>query len=175
MKLVFGLGNPEKKFDNTPHNVGFCALDKLSEKLGAKFSKKKLLGLVAETDINGETVLLVKPQTYMNLSGECVFKFVKKFKVPLTNILVMLDDIDLPLGDFRFREKGSGGTHNGLKNIVAMLKTEEFARIRIGVGKPPEHMDLADFVLSKLNKEQLDKIEVGIEDATEKALEFLQN
>ena len=118
MKIIFGLGNPEKSFDKTPHNCGFWAVDKLCEKFNGKFSKKKLLGLFAEIFVNNEKVLLVKPQTYMNSSGECVLKYVKKLKIPLENILVISDDIDLPAGQFRFRQKGSAGTHNGLKSIV---------------------------------------------------------
>ncbi len=174
-KIIFGLGNPEKAFDSTPHNCGFFAVDKLCSNFGGNFSKKKLNGLFSEIIVNGQKVLLVKPLTYMNNSGECVLKYVKKFKIPLENILVILDDIDLPIGEIRFRQKGSAGTHNGLKSVVACLNSTEFARLRIGVGKPPEHMDLADYVLKKFDDNQKALIEKSYDDIEDKVLDFLKN
>lgn len=174
MKIIFGLGNPERNFENTPHNVGFAVLDKLCEKLNTTFSKKKLGGLLAEAVINSEKVWLIKPLTYMNQSGECVLKYVKKFKIPLEDILVVVDDIDLPAGDIRFRQNGSGGTHNGLKNIVELLKTTQFPRLRVGVGKPPQYVNLADFVLAKMNFETLEQVQKGEEMAVNKILELLK-
>ena len=173
MKLIFGLGNIGNNFDNTPHNVGFCVLDKLCEKYSGKFGKTKLLGSFAEIIMNNEKVLLLKPQTYMNDSGKCVLKYVIKYKLSLENILVVLDDVDLPAGDIRFRQKGSAGTHNGLRDIVNLLKTEEFKRVRVGVGKPPEKMDLKDFVLSKLSGERKELIESGIGLAVQKIEEIV--
>ncbi len=174
-KIIFGLGNPEKEFDSTPHNCGFFAVDKLCSNFGGNFSKKKMNGLFAEIIVDGQKVLLVKPLTYMNNSGECVVKYVKKFKIPLENVLVILDDIDLPLGQVRFRQKGSAGTHNGLKSVVSCLNSTEFPRLRIGVGKPPEHMDLADFVLKKFDSTQKTAIENSYKEIEEKVLEFLKN
>ena len=174
MKMIFGLGNPEQQFNWTPHNMGFFVVDKLAEELNAKFSKKKMQGICAETIIENEKVLLIKPQTYMNSSGECVLKYVKKFKIPLESILIISDDIDLPAGTFRFRQKGTAGTHNGLKSVVFSLKTTEFPRLRVGVGKPPEHMELTDFVLSKLDTERKELIERSYEEIKQKIYEFIE-
>lgn len=174
MKIIFGLGNPEPKYDNTPHNAGFKTVDKLCEKLGGTFGKKKLNAQICECVCENEKIILAKPQTYMNNSGECVLKFVKKFKIPLKNVLIILDDIDLNAGDIRFRESGSAGTHNGMRNIVSLVKTKDIPRLRVGVGKPPEHFDLADFVLAKMSGELLEKVESGTSLACEKALEFLK-
>ena len=175
MKMIFGLGNPEMQFNNTPHNMGFWVVDKLNEELGGKFGKKKMQGLCSEVIVENEKVLLIKPQTYMNSSGECVLKYVKKFKIPLENILIISDDIDLPCGTIRFREKGSAGTHNGLKSVVFSLKTTDFPRLRIGVGKPPENMDLADFVLSKLDSERKAQINGSFEEIKQKICDFLKS
>lgn len=174
MKMIFGLGNPELKFDGTPHNCGFFAVDKLAEEFGGTFGKKKMQGIMAEIIVENEKVMLIKPQTYMNSSGECILKYVKKFKVPLNNILVISDDIDLPAGTIRFRQKGSAGSHNGLKSVVFSLKSTEFPRLRIGVGKPPEHMDLKDFVLSKLTPENKQLIENSYEEIKQKIYDFLK-
>ena len=168
MKMIFGLGNPEMQFKDTPHNMGFWVVDKLNDEIGGKFGKKKMQGLCSETVIENEKVMLIKPQTYMNSSGECVIKYVKKFKIPLENILVISDDIDLPAGSIRFRQKGSAGTHNGLKSVVFSLKTTDFPRLRIGVGKPPEHIELSDFVLSKLSPERKASIDAAYEEIKQK-------
>ena len=174
MKFIFGLGNCESKFDNTPHNTGFATVDLVANKLGCNFGKKKLDGVIAETIVGDEKVVLVKPQTYMNNSGECVKKFVKKFKINLNDILIVYDDIDLKLGTIRFRQQGSAGTHNGMRNIVQELQTTNIPRLRIGVGQPPEKMDLADFVLSKFNSEQLAILKQGIELGANEILNFIQ-
>lgn len=174
MKMIFGLGNPEQQFNNTPHNCGFFVVDKLANEYEGTFSKKKMQGVCAEIIMENEKVLLIKPQTYMNNSGECIQKYVKKFKIPLNNILVISDDIDLPAGTIRFRQKGSAGSHNGLKSVVSCLKTTEFPRLRVGVGKPPEHMDLADFVLSKLPPERKELIEGSFEQIKQKITDFVK-
>ncbi|MBQ8762201.1 MAG: aminoacyl-tRNA hydrolase [Clostridia bacterium] len=173
MKLIFGLGNPEAKYDNTPHNVGFETLDLVAKELGTSFAKRKMNGLCAEAVFEGEKVFLIKPQTYMNLSGECVQKWVKKFKVPLANVLVVLDDIDIELGSTRFRESGSGGTHNGLKNIVALVGNT-VPRLKLGVGQAPRGMDLADYVLKKIDEPQKAPIENAKQMAKNQVMEFLK-
>lgn len=154
MKIIVGLGNPEPKYDKTFHNIGFECVDALAKKLGATFNKNKFKALIAETVVDGEKVLIAKPQTYMNLSGESVVLLKEKFKD--AQILVVVDDIDLPRGDIRFRERGSGGTHNGLRNIVAHIG-EEFARIKVGIGRDISK-NLADYVLSKYDTAQFDPI-----------------
>lgn len=164
MKLIVGLGNPDRKYDKTFHNVGFMAVGKLAEKLNAVFTKNMCDGIVAETRINDEKLLLVKPQTYMNLSGICVNKLMRKFKILPQDVYVFVDDIDLPLGKVRFRESGSAGTHNGLKSIVNETASTEFRRIKIGIGRDEKFNDLADFVLSKIPDEKLEIIDKEIED-----------
>ncbi|MCI6573026.1 MAG: aminoacyl-tRNA hydrolase [Firmicutes bacterium] len=187
IKLIVGLGNPDKKYFDTYHNIGFCFIDKLSSKLDIKVKKKECKSLTGEgfiereeqqidpktgkiqTKITKEKIILAKPQTYMNLSGEAVLELVKKYKFSLDEILIVLDDIDIEAGTYRYRENGSGGTHNGLRNIVQLLKSQEFKRIRIGIGKD-ERMDLADYVLSKISKENKEKIN----EAMERAIEYLK-
>ena len=187
IKLIVGLGNPDKKYFDTYHNVGFCFIDKLSSKLDVKIKKKECKSLTGEafiekeeTEINIKTgkietklvkekIILAKPQTYMNLSGEAVMELTKKYKIKPEEVLVVLDDIDLDLGTYRFRENGSGGTHNGLRNIVQLMKTTNIKRIRIGIGRD-EKLDLADYVLSKISKQNKEKIN----DAMDRAIDFLE-
>ena len=154
MIIVVGLGNFGKEYDKTYHNMGFMAIDKFAEKLGCNFSKKDFKSLVAEGRFNGEKILLAKPQTYMNLSGEAVVLLKKKFKD--ARIIVLVDCIDIMKGEVRYREKGSAGTHNGLRNIVSYIG-EDFERIKIGIGRD-ESMDLKDFVLSKVDMNFFDEV-----------------
>lgn len=149
MVVIVGLGNPDAKYRGTYHNVGFETVDILAEKMGIVIDKKKFKALVGEGNFNGEKILLVKPQTYMNLSGECVVLIKEKFKD--ARIVVVVDDIDLPRGNIRYREHGSAGTHNGLRSIVSFIG-EDFERVKIGVGRDIS-MDLADFVLSKFDRD----------------------
>lgn len=148
MKIVVGLGNYGQEHEHTYHNIGFDVVDALAERLGISFTKKMCKGLVAEGRLGNEKLLLVKPQTYVNLSGYCVKELKSKFKD--ARILVIADDIDLPKGNFRYKERGSGGTHNGLRNIVEQVG-EDFERIRVGIGRDI-FMDLADYVLSKYDR-----------------------
>lgn len=145
MNIVVGLGNPDEKYKNTYHNIGFAVVDKLAEKLGISVSQNKYKALVGEGMLGGEKLLIVKPQTYMNLSGESVVMLKNKFKD--ARILVVVDDIDLPRGNLRYREHGSAGTHNGLRSIVSYIG-EDFERVKVGIGRDIS-MDLADYVLSK--------------------------
>ncbi len=161
MKVIVGLGNPGKHYEKTYHNIGFLTLDALAKALGAKFSKKMGKSEVAEVFYLGQKVLLVKPQTFMNLSGEAVLAIKSKFKLEDKDFLVVLDDIDLPIGKIRYRTEGSGGTHNGLKNIIALLKNNQISRLRLGVGKD-DRMDLADFVLSKIKDSDMVELEKAI-------------
>lgn len=165
MKLVVGLGNPERSYDKTFHNVGFRAIDKFAQTQGVVFSKRMCDGLVAETRINNEKVFLLKPLTYMNLSGISIDKMMKKFKINIQDVYVFVDDIDLPLGKVRYRESGSAGTHNGLKSIVNETNSQDFKRIKIGIGRDEKFEDLADFVLSKIPDEKLEIIDNEIGEA----------
>ncbi len=148
MKIIAGLGNPGKTYDNTRHNCGFCAIDILAERTGIKVNNLKFQGLIGSGIIDGEKVILVKPQTYMNLSGNCLREVCNFYKVdPEQDLIVLYDDISLDVGKLRIRAKGSAGGHNGMKSIIAQLGTEKFLRVKIGVGEKPEGYDLADYVL----------------------------
>lgn len=149
MFLIVGLGNPERKYFNTYHNIGFMTVDLLSEKTNARPEKQKCLADVQSFECEGKTVFVAKPLTYMNLSGNSLIAFKKKYGLENNQILVVADDIDLPVGKFRFRKSGSGGTHNGLKNIVDLIGSD-FSRIRIGVGKPENNEELSDYILNKI-------------------------
>ena len=154
MVVIVGLGNPETKYYGTYHNVGFDVVDFLAKQMGIRIDKAKFKALVGEGTFNGEKVLLVKPQTYMNLSGESVVLVKEKFKD--ARILVVVDDIDLPKGDIRYREHGSAGTHNGLRSIVSYIG-QDFERVKVGIGRDISK-DLADYVLSKYDKETFEPI-----------------
>lgn len=150
MYLIVGLGNIGLKYKNTRHNMGFMAIDELAKRNGLRFNKKRFKGSVAEGTINGKKVVLLKPSTYMNLSGDSVIEAYRFYKPDPKDIIVLYDDIDLDAGKLRIRPSGSAGTHNGMRSIVAALKTYGFARVRIGIGKNPPYMQLADYVLQKL-------------------------
>lgn len=151
MLVIVGLGNPGTQYKNTYHNVGFMALDAFAKEQDLVFSSKKYKSLMAKGNIGGEKYILLKPQTYMNLSGLAVSEVIRKLKLPLGNVLVICDDVDLPLATIRFRKEGSAGTHNGMRSIVENLSSNNFARIKIGIGRD-ERMPLDKFVLSKISK-----------------------
>lgn len=153
MKVIVGLGNPGTKYAGTRHNIGFDTVTALADKYSIKLKDKKFNGLIGEGFIEGEKVMLVQPQTYMNLSGECVGMIAGFYKLDAEDIIVICDDINLDTGRLRIRAKGSAGGHNGLKNIIAHLGTEAFPRIRIGVGEKTEGWDLADYVLARFSGE----------------------
>ena len=158
MKIVVGLGNPEKKYERNLHNLGFIAVDELAHKLGVSFTDKKHLKAVgAETMINGEKILLLKPLTYMNLSGEAVRAAVDYYKIDLKDLLIIYDDLDIAIGAIRVKPNGQSGTHNGLRNIVLHLGDTNFPRVRIGT-KPEGFMgDIIDYVLSDIPADKKDR------------------
>lgn len=165
MYIIVGLGNPGKQYEKTRHNVGFDVIDMLSDEYGISVTKAKHKALIGEGRVGNEKVILVKPQTYMNLSGETLIDIYNYYKVDLENIVVIYDDIDLDVGKLRIRKKGSGGTHNGMRSIVKCLGSTEFPRVRVGVSKPMPGQNLADFVLSRFRKEELDDLQIGLEKA----------
>lgn len=168
MYIIVGLGNPGKEYENTRHNVGFMLIDKLASKYGIAVSSKEHKALTGKGVIDGQKVVLCKPQTYMNLSGESVRSIADYYKVdPESEIIVISDDIDLPPGYIRVRPKGSAGGHNGLKNIILHLGTDRFRRIRMGVGAKNEHMDLKDHVLGHFSKDDLVELEQSFSQAEE--------
>lgn len=172
MKVIAGLGNPGREYAQTKHNVGFCVIDKLAEDYNININKLKHKAFLGDGIIQGKKVLLVKPQTYMNLSGESIKEILNFYKVPIEDLIVIYDDISLPPGATRIREKGSAGGHNGIKNIISHLGTNVFLRIKVGVGEKPNGWDLADYVLSHFSKDDLPLILSGIERA-QKAVEVL--
>ena len=154
MIIIAGLGNPGREYENTRHNIGYTTVDALAEKYNIGFSERKFQSLVGKGVIEGQKVILLKPLTYMNLSGEAVRAACDYFKVDTdTELIVIYDDISLPVGQLRIRPKGSAGGHNGIKNIIAHLGSEVFLRIKIGVGEKPSRMDLADYVLGHFSEE----------------------
>ena len=159
MYIIVGLGNPEKKYNNTRHNIGFQLIDLLAEKHNISIIEKKHKAMIGKGIINGHKVLLVKPLTYMNLSGECIREIVDYYKiVESEELIVIYDDISLQVAQIRMRKKGSAGGHNGIKNIILHLGHNEFIRIKIGVGEKPKGYDLADYVLGHFKKEELEII-----------------
>lgn len=169
-----GLGNPGAEYAKTRHNAGFRVIDILTVKLKASMPKEKFDGLIFTAKVGDKKVLLVKPQTYMNESGVCIRQIASFYKIPNENIAVIYDDIDLPEGNVRIRAKGGAGTHNGMRSAVKMLSGENFPRIRVGVGQPPnKDYDLADYVLGKFPKESEEKMEKAFCLAAEAAEEFI--
>ena len=162
---IVGLGNPGRQYEETKHNVGFKVIDKLAEKYDIKVEKQKNKALVGDGYIRDKRVLLVKPQTYMNLSGESVREIVNFYKIPRERFVVIFDDTSLPCGSVRIREKGSHGGHNGIRNIIDQMGTDEFYRIKVGIGEKPSGWDLADHVLGKFNAEDLPAMEEGMDKA----------
>ena len=153
--LVVGLGNPGDKYYNTRHNAGFLTMDFISQKLGVKVNKIKFKSLVAEAEMGGKKVLLMKPQTLMNASGEAVREAAAFYKIPMENIIVISDDINLDVGKMRVRKNGSDGGQRGLRSIITLMGSDAFPRVRLGVGKKPHpDYDLADWVLSEFKKEE---------------------
>ena len=172
--LVVGLGNPGSQYEFTKHNVGFLTVDYLADKLNIKINKLKFKGLFAKEKIENEDVVLLKPQTYMNLSGESVRDFANFFKIPPENIIVVVDDVDLPMGKIRIRKKGSAGTHNGMKSIIYQLQSDNFIRIKVGIEKENRKDDLADYVLKGFSKDEVPIMEESMERAAKAVLEILK-
>ena len=172
MYIIAGLGNPTREYEKTRHNVGFEVIDVLADMLGTTVEEKKFKGLYGRGIIGGEKVLLLKPQTFMNLSGESVKAAADFYKVDHEHIIIIYDDISLDVGQLRIRKKGSAGGHNGIKNIIAHLGTQEFPRIKVGVGDKPKKMDLADYVLSRFSKEDRAAMEDAFKEAA-KAVEVM--
>ena len=162
--IVAGLGNPGDKYDKTRHNAGFIAIDRLCDSLGVKCDRAKFKALTCEATIGNSRVLIMKPQTFMNLSGEAISEAARFYKIPADKVIVISDDVTLAVGKLRIRAKGSAGGHNGLKSIIEHLGTQEFPRIKLGVGeKPHPDYDMVDWVLGKFPKEDLDTLSKTVE------------
>ncbi|MTI68062.1 MAG: aminoacyl-tRNA hydrolase [Firmicutes bacterium] len=174
MFAVIGLGNPGKKYTDTKHNVGFNTIDCLAERHNVKLSKIKHKSVCGEVFIDNKKVLLVKPQTYMNNSGESVKDIYSFYKLPIENIIIIYDDIDIDTGSLRIRKKGSAGSHNGMKSVIYHLKDDNFPRVRIGIGKPGEK-GLISHVLSGFNKEEREVVDETILNAAKAVEEIIKN
>lgn len=172
--IIAGLGNPGADYVRTRHNTGFLAMDTIAEKAGVKLDKLKFKSYTALGTLGGHRVFFMKPCTYMNSSGEAIVAAMEFYKIPIERVLVVFDDISLPVGKMRIRKKGSDGGHNGLKSIIYLSGSNEFPRVKIGIGQKPEGWDLADWVLSKFTDEEM-KTLLGMFGNTVEALELIMD
>ncbi len=174
MKIIVGLGNEGKQYASTFHNMGFMAADRFAEKLGAKFDRKECDSNVAVCYRGGEKIIIAKPLTFMNLSGVAVKQLLKKYKAEPKDLLVLYDDLDIPAASIRVRMRGSAGTHNGMRNIIAEIGTEDFARVRIGIGGKPDYIPLVNYVLSAVPAVMRPAYDKAFDTAAEMAIEFIE-
>ncbi len=172
MKLIVGLGNPEKQYEKTFHNVGFICAGDVAEIFGVKFKKKECEASVAETFVNGEKIIIARPLTYMNNSGRAVKQLMTKYKIPEENLLVIYDDYDLPKGKIRIRAAGSAGTHNGMRSIIGETGLKNFPRIRIGIRDEEVNIPIINYVLSQIRKDDYELFSSACKKAGEAAVEF---
>ncbi len=172
MKLIVGLGNPEKQYEKTFHNMGFIAVGDVAEILGAKFKKKECESSVAEAFVGGEKVIIARPLTYMNNSGRAVKQLMSKYKIPEENLLVIYDDYDLPKGKIRIRASGSAGTHNGMRSIIGETGLKNFARIRVGIRDEEVNIPIINYVLSEIRKDDYELFASACRKAGEAAADF---
>jgi len=181
MYAIIGLGNPGKKYEKTRHNVGFRVVDRLAKNWGVSVKKVQFQSLVGETFVGGEKVLLLKPQTYMNESGRAVVDLQRYYQIPAENLIVIYDDIDFEVGMLKVRKRGSAGSHNGMKSVIYQLQSDAFPRVRMGIGKQPSYMDLANYVLGGFTSKEektmesvvdaaCEAIETIVQDGVEKAM-----
>ena len=174
MKLIVGLGNPGKDYENTRHNVGFMVMDRLSDVMNVSISTTKFKGEYVKFKYHGEDVILLKPMTYMNNSGESVRQVMDYFKIDVEDLLVVYDDMDMPVGKLRLRQSGSAGGHNGVKSIIAHVGTQSFQRIRVGIDRS-KYIKVVDYVLSRFTKDEQDAINQGIENASDAVIDYLDH
>ena len=173
MFLIVGLGNPGLQYENTRHNIGFKVIDNIAKEYNIEINRQKFKGVYGEGFINGEKVILLKPTTYMNLSGESIREVVDFYKLTCEDIVVIYDDISLDVGRLRIREKGSAGGHNGIKSIIAHLGTDVFPRIKVGVGQP--NVDLVNYVLGKFTDEEMEVLSESIDASTKAVSEIIKD
>lgn len=174
MKLIVGLGNPEEDYSKTRHNMGFNVINKIAKEFGIEVNKSKFKGLYGSGIIENEKVILLKPQTYMNLSGESVIQIMNFYKIPVEDIIIIYDDMDIEPGNIRVRKNGSAGSHNGMKSIINCLQTENFTRVRVGIGKP-ENKDMISYVLGFIPEEEAKILDYGTEIAKNAIIEMIKN
>lgn len=175
MYIIIGLGNPEADYANTRHNMGFNVINQLAKEYDLEIVRKKFNSEYEIGIIEGEKVILVKPQTFMNASGEAVIEFVNFYKVELDHVLVVYDDMDIEAGKIRIRKSGSPGSHNGTKSVTHFLNSENFPRIRVGIGKPLSNEDLIEYVIGAIPEEEKARLEEGVEKAKNAIIELFKN
>ncbi len=175
MYLIVGLGNPEQDYSKTRHNMGFEVINKISSKYNISVNKLKFNALYGTGIIEEEKVVLVKPQTFMNLSGESIIEFVKFYKIDINKLIVIYDDIDTKPGIIRIRKMGGPGTHNGMKSVVKILETDKFPRVRVGIGMPERKTDLINYVIGHINEEEYNNLLIGVNKAENAITEILKN
>ncbi|KMN42918.1 peptidyl-tRNA hydrolase [Bacillus sp. LK2] len=173
MKLIVGLGNPGREYELTRHNIGFMAIDELAKRWNISLNEQKFKGLFGAGFVNGEKVILLKPLTYMNLSGESIRPLMDYYKIDVEDFIVMYDDLDIPVGKLRLRMKGSAGGHNGVKSTISHLGTQEFQRIRMGIDRPKNGMKVVDYVLGRFTPEEISGVNQSIEKAADACEEWL--
>lgn len=171
--LLVGLGNPGRAYKNSRHNIGFMVIDRLAERLGVSFSRLESKALVTRAEFQGRRLILVKPQTFMNLSGQAVGALVRFYKVPLEQLLVAYDDVDLPFGSLRMRPDGGSAGQKGIASIIERLGTQQFPRLRLGIGRPPGRMEAADYVLQVFNRLEVEELPVLLDRAVDAVLTFV--
>lgn len=175
MYVIVGLGNPEKDYGNTRHNMGFNTINKLAEEYKIDVTKNKFKGLYGTGVIEGEKVLLLKPQTFMNLSGESVKEVINFYKLEKDNLIVIYDDIDIDPGIIKIRKTGGPGTHNGMKSVVHELNDQNFKRVRVGIGAPEDKGDLIEYVIGAMSEDDKEKLDKGTTLAKEAIVEIIKN
>ncbi len=173
MKLIVGLGNPGREYELTRHNIGFMAIDELAKRWNISLNEQKFKGVFGAGFVNGEKVILLKPLTYMNLSGESIRPLMDYYKIDVEDFVVLYDDLDIPVGKLRFRMKGSAGGHNGVKSTISHLGTQEFQRIRMGIDRPKNGMKVVDYVLGRFTSEEIPDVNHSIEKAADACEEWL--
>ncbi|WP_445492794.1 aminoacyl-tRNA hydrolase [Niallia sp. 03133] len=174
MKLIVGLGNPGKQYENTRHNIGFDIIEYISKEYEIPLEKAKFKGVYGTGIIDGEKVILLKPLTYMNLSGESIRPLADYYDIAIEDIVVIYDDLDLPVGKIRLRQKGSSGGHNGIKSTIAHLGSEKFNRIRVGIDRPKNGMKVPDYVLGKFTKEEQECLEAIVQKCSDACGEWMK-
>ena len=175
MYLIVGLGNPEKDYSNTRHNMGFDTINKLAKQYEIEVTKSKFKGLYGSGMIEGEKVILLKPQTFMNLSGESIKEILQFYKLETEQLIVIYDDMDIEPGKIKIRKTGGPGTHNGMKSVVHELNTQNFKRIRVGIGKPEGKEELIEYVIGAISEEEKEKLGKGTDFAKEAVIEIIKS
>ena len=175
MYLIVGLGNPEEEYSNTRDNMGFNTINKLAKQYNIEINKSKFKSLYGNGIIEKEKVILLKPQTYMNLSGTAIKEVMDFYKINKEELIIIYDDIDIEPGIIKIRKKGGPGTHNGMKSVVNEIKTQDFTRVRVGIGMPSNKSDLINYVIGKISKDDIEKLEDGTTKAKDALIEIIKN